>query len=471
MGARVVQQLFGVGRFVVLARLLAPADFGLMGVAASALLVLHMFSGTGVRGALVQRKEDISSALNTAWTIDLARTLVIASILFAAASPISNLLNTPDATPILQALAGAFAITGLINVGTIYLRKELRVRDELSINLSAMVAESIVSVVMALVLESVWALVWGAFARSITLVAMSYVIYPYMPRLEFKKSEAGWLFRFGRWVSLNGIGVQLIHQADRLIIARILGATALGFYAISDRLSLNPVREMGQVGIRVGFPALSKLQEQKEEFARKALATIELSLSIVVPVSVASFILVDSVVPVVLGDEWVGAIDVTRMLVLAAIPMTIAQVGAVPLVAFGIPRVAAGSTLVALIALLIALPLLANRMGLEGAGLAMLIAYGSSSVVILASWRRHLGVGFSSMLRASLTPLVLAITVAPPLLAIDSSDWSNTAKTISGAATFVSIYGITSIGLWVVAKRGLMQVVLAATSRGRFATG
>ncbi len=465
--ARFAQQIIGFARILVLARLLAPDDFGLMGVAISALAVSQLFAVTGFLGSLVQRQGDISHLLNTVWTIELVKNLLIAGILFTAASSIAGFLNTPEATPILQSLAGIFAILGLKNIGIVYLRRQLRVRDEMAITLGSTFLESIVTIILAFTLGTVWALVWGALARSVSLVAISYIVYPYMPRLEFKKAEAVAMFKFARWLSLTAMTLQLIHQLDRLIVAKVLGTMALGFYTVSDRFSLNPVRELGRVGVRVGYPALSTLQANITELRRKSLSTLELSMSVIIPIAATSSILVEEFVPVILGDQWTGAIDVTRVLIAAAIPMTIVELGAIPLVAYGVPKASAGAIVVALITMLITMPLFSDAWGLQGAGSAMALSYGIASLIMLASWRYWLGIRFRHMAKAFLPGLILAAATALPLYAIDSIDMSNLVTTIVGAVMFVAIYGAVAAGLWFTARKGPFQFLVAAFSRKR----
>lgn len=464
---RVIQQVLGFARVLVLARLLAPEDFGLMGIAMSVLAITQLFTITGFLGALVQRQGDISKGLNTAWTLELARGLLMTAIIVAAAPAISSFTNVPEATPILRVLAAIFILGGLSNVGVVYLRRQLRIRDEMFVNLSGTVAELIVTVTLAIIMESVWALVWGAIARTTTGVLVSYVVYPYMPRLEFNKEEAGKMFRFGRWLSLSAITKQLINQADRFIITKILGPAALGFYTVSDRFSLNPVRELGVVAARVGFPALATLQSDKDLLAKRAASTLNMSLTIIIPVAVAVFILSDSFIPVILGDQWVDAVAITQILVLAAIPMSIVEIGGVPLVAYGIPKIASAAALVALVTVLIAMPIMASNMGLEGAGWAMVIGYSAGTLVILASWYRYLGVGLIALGKVFMPGIAISVAANGPMYLIDNTGLSNLEQTIASSALFIALYAISALVLWKFARLGPFFVLSAARSRAK----
>lgn len=465
VAARVVQQVVAIGRILILARLLAPDDFGLMGVAVAVLTVIQMFTTTGFSAAIVQRPGVINNAINTAFTIDLARAVLVSVALFASASLIAAAFEIPEASEVIRALAIVSLIGGLINPANVRLVRELRIKDTLWVQLGSVIAEAIVSITLAWILGSVWALVWGAVARAFAQVTVSYVINPYMPRLEFVKSEAAWMFRFGRWMALDFMMTQLAHQVDRVIIARVLGPAALGIYTVSNKLSLNVVREFSLVGSRVGFPALAKIQNRPSDFATRSLEMLELSLSVSVPAAVFLVVLADAAVPVLLGNQWMAAIGLTEILALAAIPMTIVATGSVALAAVGVPRAAAFANTVALITIIIAMPVLATESGITGAGQAILIAQSAAAALIVVLWIRRLSIPLMSVASPFVSPAILALAVGAPLLAIDSTEWTNVSKLVLGTLVSATAYGITSILLWRIANRGAFQMIATLLRR------
>ena len=121
---RLINRLFEVIRIIVLARLLAPEDFGLFGLALFAMSALEAFSQTGIQAALIQKKENIEGYLDTAWTMQAIRGAILALILFIIAPYVSIFFGQP-VTLILRALGVSVLINGFANIGIIYFPKEL----------------------------------------------------------------------------------------------------------------------------------------------------------------------------------------------------------------------------------------------------------------------------------------------------------------------------------------------------------
>ena len=122
---RITEQGFGLVRLIILARVLAVNDFGLLGIALLAMMTLETFSQTGFQAALIQKKERTEGYLDAVWTVSALRGLVLFVILFFAAPYVAIFFDTPVATPIIQVIAVTSLLQGLTNIGVVYFRKEL----------------------------------------------------------------------------------------------------------------------------------------------------------------------------------------------------------------------------------------------------------------------------------------------------------------------------------------------------------
>lgn len=202
---RITEQLFNIVRLIILARVLAPNDFGLMGIALLALASLETFTQTGFQQALIQKKEDISSYLDTAWIVMLLRNIFLCVILFFTAHYIALFFGSPAAAGIIRAigfsllLGGSGGIGGFVNIGIIYFQKELEFNKQFLWRVSGTLADFLVSVATALILRSVWAWVCGLLAGNFVRLIMSYYTHPYRPRLRFDRAKSRELFGFGKW--------------------------------------------------------------------------------------------------------------------------------------------------------------------------------------------------------------------------------------------------------------------------------
>ncbi len=165
---RITSRLFQLARTIVIARLLAPSDFGVFGIALLAMSALSTFSQTGFNAALVQKKQDTKHYLDTAWTVQAIRGGVLALIAFAIAPYVAAFFDAPAAKRILQVIALSVLLQGFTNIGVVYFQKELQFHKQFIYQLSGTLADIGVAISAAFLLRSVWALVPERRTRSPT---------------------------------------------------------------------------------------------------------------------------------------------------------------------------------------------------------------------------------------------------------------------------------------------------------------
>jgi len=225
---RIAQQLFNLGRLVILARILAPHDFGLMGIALLTMATIDTFSQTGFQTALIQKKEDIKSYLDAAWTVLILRGLILFTILYLIAPYVAIFFNTPEARPIIQVIGFTVLFQAFTNIGVIYFQKELEFNKQFIYQFAGTLADFVVAVSAVLILRNVWALVFGLLAGNFARFVVSYLMHPYKPHLSSDLWKAKELFGFGKWILGSSILIFLITQGDDIFVGKLLGTTALG---------------------------------------------------------------------------------------------------------------------------------------------------------------------------------------------------------------------------------------------------
>jgi O-antigen/teichoic acid export membrane protein len=141
---------FGFVRKIVLARLLAPEDFGLLGIAFLSIYTLETFSETGFQSALVQKKTDINPYLDTAWTVCAIRGAILFGLLFLAAPFIAEFFGSPQATLIIRVIGVTILLSGFKNIGVIFFQKDLEFNKEFSYQFSGTLTNFGMSIVLAL---------------------------------------------------------------------------------------------------------------------------------------------------------------------------------------------------------------------------------------------------------------------------------------------------------------------------------
>jgi len=335
----VVDRLLKITRLVVLARILSPDDFGILGIALLSISVIKQLSTLGLNAALIQRKqENIDPFLNTVWSVKVIRSLLIFVTLFAAAPVIAGVFSEPRASPVLRVLGLSIVLKSLVNPAIVYFEKNLEFHKQFFFTITGSIVNLVVTVVAALLLGNVWALVYGAIAGGLTNLVVSYLIDRYRPRPEIKRDAIAEVVNFGKWLWASGIVVFIATQGDDAFVGWYLTAASLGLYQMAFRLSNTPATEVSNVISRVMFPAYSKLQDDTEALREAFLKTIRLVFIVTVPMSVGIVLVAPEFTRIVLGKQWMPMVPAMQIMAIAGLLRAVAGTGGAIFKGAGIPR-------------------------------------------------------------------------------------------------------------------------------------
>ena len=373
-GLRLTNQGFGFVRMIILARILAPDDFGLFGIAMLAMATLATFSQTGFQSALIQKKEGIEDYLNTAWTVIILRGAIIFTGLFFAAPYIATFFNAPEATTIIRVIGISVLLNGFANIGTIYFDKELEFKKYFFYEFSGTVADFAVAISAALILGSVWALVFGLLASSMVRLIVSYRIHPYRPRFSLDLGKAKELFTFGRWILGSSIVVFLFSEGDDGFVGKLLGVASLGFYRMAYGISNAPVSEVTSVFSRITFPVYSKLQDNLPRLRQAYLKVLQLNAFLSIPLAAGIFILAPEFTQIVLTEKWMPMVPTLQVLALFGVLRSISATTTSVFRGVGKPQIATRWEAIRLGVLASAIYPLTIRWGIMGTSIAVVLA-------------------------------------------------------------------------------------------------
>ena len=447
-------------RIIVLARILTPEAFGLVGIALLITELVNAFSQLGLSIALVQRKGDIRGYLDTAWVLQIVRGLTIGVIVIGTAPWVADFFNAPVAKPIVQVMGVVLVFRGLTNIGMVYLNKEHEVHKRFVYELSRNSADLIISVIAALILHNAWALVYGALGAGLVGVIVSYMIHPYRPRPKFDFQKAKELFNFGKWVFLTLPINYVFRKADIAIVGRFYGVVSLGLYSIARRVADMLVLETSTAAYGIAFPAYAKLQSNLIRLRQAFLAGIEAVAVVIFPIAVAVFILAPDFTPIVLGEQWVDAIPAMRVLGFAGAVHCLLYVGGSLFYGVGRPRLRFLMILIGTLVTVALLVPLAQAFRITGPAIALLIGNLSSVLVMLPVSGKLLGIKLRDWLHASFSPvtisLALAIVITAAKQAIGQVDLGEFILLLCVAAV---VYAGFALLIWKLFRCGPMQIL------------
>jgi O-antigen/teichoic acid export membrane protein len=413
---RIIQQIFSLARLVILARILVPHDFGLMGIALLTMSTLETFSQTGFQQALIQKKADIRPYLDSAWTVLILRGIVLFGILYFAAPFVGSFFDAPEAKPIIQVIGLSVLFQAFTNIGVIYFQKELEFNKEFIYQFAGTLADFIVAVSAVLILKNVWALVFGLLAGNAVRCFVSYLIHPYRPRLsrDLKKSKE--LFGFGKWVLGSSILIFLIAQGDDIFVGKLLGATALGFYQMAYRISNMPATEITHMISRVTFPAYSKLQDDMPRLREAYLKVLQLTAFLSFPIAGLIFVLAPDFTMIFLGEKWMPMVPAMQILVFAGTVRSMAATTGPIFHAVGKPKIDTALQIIRLSVMAVLIYPFTIKWGIFGASIVVFLSIFISNIAFSLMGLKITRCGIKKFRKIIAVPLINSILMISSIL-------------------------------------------------------
>lgn len=406
---KLVERSLGLVSTLILARLLVPADFGVVAMALSFIAMAELLTTFGFDVALIQNQKATAAHFNTAWTGNLLLGLFITLLMLAMAAPIADFYQKPEVYLVVIALAFGPMLSGLENIGVVAFRKELNFRREFLFQLARKCTSFVVVIPLAFAFRNYWALVAGILVSRAGGTAVSYLMHPFRPRLSLKHFSE--LFGFSRWLLANNMVGFFKERTSDFVIGRLFGAAPLGTYNISYELANLPSTELSAPINRALLPGFARMSSAQEVTAAYGNALGVLAL-LTIPAAAGLFAVAPQLVAVVLGAKWLGAIPLMEVLAFnGALLMFHSSICAV-LIARGYPAHVTLTNGVYVGILLALLAVLATQYGVVGAAYAALLSSVLTTPLYLYQMRRRLGVSPALFVRAITRPLVASVVMA-----------------------------------------------------------
>ncbi|MBX3466788.1 MAG: oligosaccharide flippase family protein [Planctomycetes bacterium] len=318
-GAQLVGHGFAIASKLLLARLLVPADFGLVAMAAVVISFLELLSGLGIPAALVQTRELDETTKSSALWAALAQGVGLAALGIIASPLIADGFGAVELVPILKALLVGGAITAPLGVLESLFLRGLEFRLVAMRKVLGNVLGGALAIALALAGFGVWALVAGRLMTSAAALILVLMATTWRPRLVFSLSALRPLTGFG--FGMTGVGLILAvgRQLPAVLIGRLLGSEALGLFNLAQQVILLPLQSIARPMAFVLFPVFSRLREQPEE----RLATFVRWQFVIVALGITAPALAVALGPLavdtILGARWEDAGSVVQVMAIPAV--------------------------------------------------------------------------------------------------------------------------------------------------------
>lgn len=306
---RWLERLLDFLAIVVLARLLAPDDFGLVAIAASFATIVEGLSNFDVDKALIRNREDDRALYDTAWTLSVLRGLLAALAMWAVAPWVAD----ARMAAVLRVLAVGPILNGLRNPRFVTFERDLVYSKLALLTITAKVVSVAAMLVVAAAFRSYWALVLGQLAYALVGTVLSYLLQPYRPAISLARVST--LAAFSGWLTLASVVTALSMETDKLIVGWLVGVTDAGLYFMTQRVGVLPTQEMLSPLLRILFPAFSGLGDDAPRLRRAARESINVLGSLGLPAGFGFALVAAEFVPLVLGRQWAPIVPLLVVLV------------------------------------------------------------------------------------------------------------------------------------------------------------
>ncbi len=324
--SNIIKQSLRFMIMVVLARILAPEDFGLIMMTAVFTNFAELLSDLGFAGALIQRQELEERHLSSIFWLNIAIGFAL-TVLFALLAPlVAWFYNEPLLVPLTIAIAFNFVISSFNDVQTVLLRRDLAFRRQAIISNTAMVFGGVMGIMLALTGFGVWSLVLKNLIQHLIEVVVMWFTTRWRPKLLFDRSAVRELMGF----SVNLTGFQALaywsRNLDGLLIGRFIDSVNLGLYNRAYSTMALPITQLKRTISVVMFPTLARIQDDHPRVKKIALRTHRLIGLVTIPMLIGLALVAEPFMLAVYGQKWAGAIPVLQILCLAGLPQPLTAV-------------------------------------------------------------------------------------------------------------------------------------------------
>jgi lipopolysaccharide exporter len=253
---------------LILAYLLVPEQFGLVGYCTIAIQYLDILNTAGINSALVARKEKLAEAANAAFIINVVMGIVSFGIAWLAAPLIAKYFQSAQVTDLFRLLAVVLPISGLGLVPGTLIQRKLRFKVRLIVDVARNISKGLTSILLALAGWGPWSLVWGQIVGECATLVLSWILADWKPSWKFEWQVTKGLLGYGSHIIIIGFAGALQDNVDYIIVGKKLGDAALGLYTMAYRIPELTIRSLNSVAASVLFPILSRTQSDAESLRR-----------------------------------------------------------------------------------------------------------------------------------------------------------------------------------------------------------
>ena len=304
--------VFKFGSAIVIARLLTPADYGMVAMVSPILGFLSTFNDLGFGRAIVQSPDISNDQLSALFWRDLSISVGLAAVAALIAPLAAKMYHEPRITALLMAMGGLLVLSTLGLVPGALLKRQMRFGPLSFIDIAGPVVGACITIVAAIEGFRYWSLVLGQFAATLTSIVLVFIYARWIPALVLKAKNLGAFMRFGANLTLVNVATYFSMTADNMIVGVVSGKVQLGLYDRSYSLTIGPLNQLLSPVSQISVPLLSRLQDKAELYKTSYNHMLRMALALTMPAMVFCVVMGGHLIPLMLGSKWTLAAPIFK---------------------------------------------------------------------------------------------------------------------------------------------------------------
>lgn len=390
-----VERLARFGRNMVLTRIIAPDQFGLMAIVLATIALFEAITEVGVSQAVIQnRRGKLPEFLNVAWWINTVRGLAI----FVIAAPLSPLIaafySEPTLAPILVVAFSSMVFAGMTSPKVYALQRQFRFGESVAITQGAGLLGTGLTLVLGMVWQNVWALVIGTVFEAFVRFVLSFVLCPIRPSLRIDKQSRRELFAFTKGMMGLAFMTFLVSQADIFVLGRVASTQVLGLYSMAVTLAMFPQSLFAKIVQPLVVPILTAFQDSIEQMRAAYLRLERLVWLFGLPMAATMTVAAEPLLTVVYGLPYAAVAVPFGVIAFYSVVYMASMVSFSVYLAMARPELQRSFTLLRALLLVASIYPLSVTFGPVGAASSVLGALVLAMLLQVRNLKRVIGLGF-----------------------------------------------------------------------------
>ncbi|MBI5149420.1 MAG: MOP flippase family protein [Candidatus Omnitrophica bacterium] len=403
---------------LILARILSPHEFGVIGIANIFILFANTINNLGISSALIQRKEIDEGHLSSAFWANVVTGVTLCLMMMFLSWPAARFFRNDEVQPVLFVLSFNFILAALRIVQNAQFSRNLQFGKLASLSVWEMASNSILTIALAVKGLGVWSLVWGRLFGIGMGTLLAWASSPWRPQFMFQMEKFRQLFKFG----INAMSVNILtylgQNIDYVIVGRFLGTVPLGFYTMAYNLVTLPQRKISSILTSVAFPTFAKIQDDNARVARNYLKILSYISIVTFPLLFGLLMVSPYFVKVIIGEKWLPIVKPMQIMCVLGMINSISMTMGSIFYAKGRPDIEFKADILNLAALAAAI-MIGVKFGITGVAVAVTIVAMVGAPLIFLVISRLIGTNMRTVYQALHPALVCSLSMGAVLFTCD----------------------------------------------------